>query len=79
MNSSLIFSQINNIVTLNEDETKFLESIFIARPFKRGEIIVKSGDIALYLIYMNSGYIMTYFTNKEGIDYVIQFATTEWW
>ena len=79
MNSDLIFSHINEFVQLDECEKSFLESVLIPRPFKQGELIIQSGDTARYMLYVNSGYLMTYFTDKEGMDHVIQFATSSWW
>ena len=50
MNSSSILSKINEVVRLNAEETEFLESILIPRPFKQGEIIVVSGERARYIL-----------------------------
>jgi CRP-like cAMP-binding protein len=79
MDSTSILAGINQVVQLNQEETGFLESILIPRPFKQGEIIVKAGDAARYLMFVNAGYLMTYYSDKEGNDHVIQFATGGWW
>jgi CRP-like cAMP-binding protein len=79
MNSGSILSKINEVVRLNAEETEFLESILIPRPFKQGEIIVVSGERARYIMFVNSGYLMTYYTDKEGNEHVMQFARDEWW
>jgi len=79
MDSSSILASINQVVQLNREDADFLESILIPRPFKQGEIIVKAGDSARYLMFVNAGYLMTYYTDKEGNDHVIQFATGGWW
>ena len=46
MNSAKIVATLNQFVSLNAEEIRFLESILIPRPFKQGETIVKSGDTA---------------------------------
>jgi CRP/FNR family transcriptional regulator, anaerobic regulatory protein len=79
MNSSLILSAINQDVLLDENESRFLESILISRPFKRGELIVESGETARYMMFVNKGYIMTYYTDKDGGERVLHFAATGWW
>ena len=79
MNTNTILANIYQYVQLNEEETAFLESILIARPFKQGELIVRAGDTARYLMYVNDGYVMTYHTGKDGLDHVIQFASSGWW
>jgi len=79
MNSSLILSAINKDVSLNENEAGYLESVLISRPFKRGEMIVNSGEPARYMMFVNDGYLMTYFTDKDGVEHVMHFAATGWW
>lgn len=79
MNTDIILTNINSQVTLSDQETEFLKSVVIARPFKQGELIVRAGDPARYLMFVNSGYLMTYFTDAEGKDHVVQFATNGWW
>jgi CRP-like cAMP-binding protein len=79
MNSAIMLAHINQVVPLDREETAFLESVLIPRPFKQGELIVKSGEPARYMMYVNSGYLMTYFTDKNGTDHVIQFASDGWW
>ena len=79
MDTSKILANINQSVKLNKTETDFLESILIPRPYKQGEVIVKSGETARYMMFVNSGYLMTYFTDKDGNDHVIQFAAEGWW
>lgn len=79
MNSKIILSNINEIVKLDQDEAAFLESVLIARPYKQGETLVRSGETANYIMFINSGYLMTYYTDKEGVDHVIQFGSGGWW
>jgi len=79
MNSAVILANINQLVRLNEEEQKFLESVLIPRPFKQGEVIVKNGEVARYLMFVNAGFLMTYYTGTDGSDHVIQFACDGWW
>ncbi len=79
MYSALILSTIEEYVHLDEKDIEFFESILISRLFKRGEMIVKSGEAARYLVFVNDGYLMTYFTDKDGVDHVLHFAATGWW
>jgi CRP-like cAMP-binding protein len=79
MNSRNILNNINQVVQLDEHETEFLESILIKRPFKQGELVVESGDPARYMMFVNDGYLMTYFTDQNGTDHVVQFASGGWW
>ena len=79
MNTDIILSQISQFVALEDTEAKYLESLLIPRTFKQGELIVESGGPARYLIFVNDGYLMTYYTDKNDFDHVVQFARTGWW
>ncbi len=79
MDSQLLYSHIRQFIELVPEEIDFLDSVLIQRPFKAGEIITKRGESARYLAYVNAGYTMTYYTDKEGDDHVIRFAQAGWW
>jgi CRP-like cAMP-binding protein len=79
MDSHLLLAHIRQFIELTGDETSFLEGLLIARPFRQGEIIVKGGDAARYLAYVNAGYTVTYYTDHEGNDHVVRFAASGWW
>lgn len=79
MNTQLILSNIQEVVPLSGEETELLESLLIPRPFKQGETIVKAGEPARFILFVNAGYLMTYYTDKEDTDHVIRFAASGWW
>jgi len=74
-----ILSHITRHVSLTRTEEDFFISILIPLKLKQGEFAEKAGDITHNFIHVNSGCLMTYFTDKEGNDQVIQFATAGWW
>jgi CRP-like cAMP-binding protein len=79
MKSELILQTIRQQIVLDEAEIDFLFSVLIPRPFKQGELIVKNGEPARYLLFANAGYLMTYYTDSDGADHVIQFTGEGWW
>jgi CRP-like cAMP-binding protein len=79
MNTEVILSHINEYISLDEAEAAFLSASLIPRSMKAGELIVESGEPARYMIFVNAGYLMTYYTDNEGLDHVVQFASTGWW
>ncbi len=74
-----ILSHITRHVTLTKAEEDFFISILLPVKLKQGEFAEKGGEITYNFIHVNSGCLMTYFTDKEGDDQVIQFATSGWW
>jgi CRP-like cAMP-binding protein len=78
MNTSFI-TNIKKTVNLNEEEEKYIQSVFVPLRVKQGEFVERSGEITRYFIYVQSGCLMTYFTDKDALDHVAQFATAGWW
>ena len=79
MNATTLLAHMNLLVRLTDEEERYLESILISRPFRQGEVIVQSGDTMRYLIYVNTGYLMTYYTDRDGNEHVIMFSRDGWW
>ena len=74
-----ILSHITRHVTLTKAEEDFFISILLPVKLKQGEFVEKGGEITYNFVHVNSGCLMTYFTDKERDDQVIQFATSGWW
>jgi CRP-like cAMP-binding protein len=74
-----IISTITRHVTLSKEEEEFFISLLVPQKLKQGEFIAKWGDITTNFIHVVSGCLMTYYTDKEGDDQVMQFATSGWW
>jgi CRP-like cAMP-binding protein len=79
MNTDLIVSTIHEYIQPTEEEVEFFLSVLVPRPFKQGELIISGGEPARYMIFVNAGYLMTYYTDLNGSDHVIQFAGEGWW
>lgn len=46
---------------------------------KQHDHILESGQINKYCIYVQSGCLMMYYTDKSGTDHVLQFPVAGWW
>jgi CRP-like cAMP-binding protein len=79
MDLSLLISHITEYVALSDAEIDFLGSILIQRPFKQGEVLIHAGEAARYMVFVNDGHVMTYFTDDDANEHVMQFAATGWW
>lgn len=79
MNTQIIVSHIKQHVSLTEEEESFLAAILIPTKLEQGEFAEEAGKITQHMIFVNTGCLMTYFTQKSGADQVIQFSTSGWW
>jgi CRP-like cAMP-binding protein len=79
MDSASILTAFRKHVQLDGKEANFVLSIITPQRLKQGDLIEKSGEPTRYFIYVSSGCIMSFYTDKEGHDHVIQFGTAGWW
>lgn len=79
MTSSFLLKNFSDHVALNENEQELLMSVLINRPYKRGEVLIKAGEQAHYMMFVNSGYLMTSYTDANGSDHVVQLTAAGWW
>lgn len=79
MDTSGIIAQLERHLTLDEKEKLSFTSVLIAAKVRQGEFVEVAGKITTNFIFVNSGCMMTYFTDSEGNDHVIQFAMAGWW
>lgn len=79
MDSQSILANIRRLVTLRPEEEAFLLALLVPINSHQGDMIQPAGEIARGMIHVNSGCLMTYHTDREGDDKVIQFATAGWW
>ncbi len=79
MNNAEILAQINRHISLDERESLYFSSLLIHAKIKQGDYLEKVGEVTQNFIHVESGCLMSYYTDKEGDDHVLQFATTGWW
>lgn len=74
-----ILAAVEKHIALDDTERGAFVSVLTSRPLKPGDLVEKTGEPSLHFIYVVSGCLMTYYTDKEGVERVIQFATSGWW
>ncbi|MBL7856705.1 MAG: Crp/Fnr family transcriptional regulator [Cyclobacteriaceae bacterium] len=79
MNTSNLIAAISKHITLDEEEVSFFISVLLPVKIRQGEMVEKPGDTSKYFVHVVSGCLMSYYTDKTGIDHVIQFAQAGWW
>ena len=79
MSFQSISNTIGQYIALTPEEKDFLISSLVVQRLKQGEFLEHAGDSATHLTYVNTGCLMTYYTDTSGNDHVLQFATSGWW
>lgn len=79
MDTLRIIKSISQHIQLDEAEKQYLQSILLPMKIKQHELIEHAGEVTHYFINVNEGCLMTYFTDSQANDHVLQFATPGWW
>ena len=79
MNTANLLSSIRKHISLGEEEAQFFTGLLIPLHVRQGEMVEKLGEPTKYFIYVVSGCLMSYYTDREGNDHVMQFAQADWW
>jgi CRP-like cAMP-binding protein len=78
-NTSSLLASINKHIALEPSEIILFTSMLRATHIKQGEFIETAGIVTTHFIHVLSGCLMTYYSDKDGHDHVIQFAMAGWW
>jgi len=79
MNKAAIQQHIGKQVQLQEQEWEIFFAHFEYRSLARNELLCVAGDELVHFVLVESGCLMTYFTDREGHIHVMQFGTDMWW
>ncbi|NOT76349.1 MAG: Crp/Fnr family transcriptional regulator [Cyclobacteriaceae bacterium] len=79
MDTNSIISSITRHVNLDPAEEMYFKSLLLPIKVRQGDFPERAHEISKGMLYVNSGCLMSYFTDKQGTDRVIQFATAGWW
>jgi|CXWK01.1.fsa_nt_gi CRP-like cAMP-binding protein len=79
INTSVLLASINRHITLEPADIVLFTAMLQPAQIKQGEFIETSGTVTPHFIHVLSGCLMTYYSDKNGHDHVIQFAMAGWW
>jgi CRP-like cAMP-binding protein len=79
MDTKGILANISRYITLDDREAALFTSLLLPLRVKQHDHVEKRGEQSRYFIHVNSGCLMSYFTDSEDVDHVLQFATAGWW
>jgi CRP-like cAMP-binding protein len=75
----LLFTSINEKVSLSEDELQLLKPFFIPKKLRKKQYLLQEGDVCKYVAFVEKGILRSYTINDKGIEHVMQFALEGWW
>lgn len=79
MDTSAIFAAVTKHVELSPEAKEHFASLLLPMRVRQHEFVERAGEVTRYFIYVNSGCLMTYYTDENDNDQVIQFPVAGWW
>lgn len=76
---SLLLKNIARFITLTEEETREMISLFEVKELKKKEFLLKEGQVCHHTYFINKGMVRTFYTDHSGIEHNVQFAIEDWW
>ena len=77
--SKLLRKHIERIVSLTEEEFRFVLTHFSSRKLKKHQFFIQEGDAAPYDCFVLKGLLKAYHINQEGKEHILQFAMEDGW
>ena len=74
-----LYSYINRRVPITEEQFDVIKREFIPKSVKKGEFLLREGEIAKYSIFVTLGCLRTYTVDNKGKEHITQFSPEDWW
>jgi CRP-like cAMP-binding protein len=62
-----------------DEQFEFIKALFIPKRVKKGEFLLREGDMAKYGMFVASGCLRTYTIDNKGKEHILQFSPEDWW
>ena len=80
MNPKEILQQhIAGIIDLSSEEFEHLFSHFELLTFKKGQVIIREGDVVQHEYFVVEGCLKAFYLNDDLKMFILQFAMPNWW
>lgn len=79
MNSSLLILSLSKQITLTEEEKDFFISLLKKKVLKKGEFLLREGEVCWNDSFVVKGSLKNYFVDENGFEHVIDFLIEDWW
>jgi CRP/FNR family transcriptional regulator, anaerobic regulatory protein len=64
---------------LTETDRALIQSVVSSRKIKKGEFLVRAGEVSRYGAFVTKGFLRSYIIDNKGKEHIMQFAPENWW
>src|SRR5688500_5757585 len=75
----VLYSYFERSFPLTEKDKALIKAVTIPRKFKKGEFLVREGEVPRYGAFVAKGFLRSYIIDNKGKEHIIQFAPENWW
>ncbi len=75
----LLITTISRHVSLAPEEIEFLTSFVKPKSLKKGEFLLREGDVCRSETFVTKGCLKTYYEDENGFEHILDFSIEEWW
>lgn len=77
--TSFLRKHIEQIVSLSDEEYNTVKPYYTPRKLRKRQFLVQEQQVVEHMYLVENGLLKTSYINNEGKEYVVQFATNNWW
>jgi CRP-like cAMP-binding protein len=71
--------KVKSYIALSDEEARYFYSFFKKKVLKNREVLLETGQPCNYFSLVVDGCLMNSYTDQNGFEHVLQFATSTWW
>jgi CRP-like cAMP-binding protein len=75
----LLRQQIEKITPLSDSEFDYILGHFTTKKIKKHQFLIQENEMVPNDFFVLSGFLKSYYLNQEGKEYILQFASQDWW
>ena len=79
MNIELLISKVAKHISLSEQEIKFFTSLVKPKSLKKGEFLLREGDVCKHESFVIKGCLKSFSHDENGDEHILDFLIEEWW
>jgi len=64
---------------VTDEQFEFIKTLFTPKKVKKGEFLLREGEMSRYSIFVASGCLRTYTIDDDGKEHIFQFSPENWW
>lgn len=70
---------LERIAPMPAAEVELLKSTLRPRQLKKGEFMIRAGEISRHAAFVVRGFLRAYVIDEKGKEHIVQFAPENWW